>query len=227
MLPDEKPATKMTSDECRKGASDVTDLKQRLSDEYKMLQDKIDKIGAFRFTIKGWSVTAVVAALATANPKDISTACIVSLGLVIMLVFFFRFEREQVKLGLLFGYRAGRIEDAFARIRRGKGGQLHLAFATPDTAHEIAFAGRRNSPKIGARTSTRRKGLGAAIRDKWKSNRGADADFYLFLIFLALSPLLVRYHEVGQFLQGWEHGATRLLLILRAICSNFITRMGG
>ena len=31
-------------------------------DEYKILQDKIDKIGGFRFTIKGWSVTAVIAA---------------------------------------------------------------------------------------------------------------------------------------------------------------------
>jgi hypothetical protein len=34
----------------------------RLADEYKILQDKIDKIGAFRFTIKGWSITVIIAA---------------------------------------------------------------------------------------------------------------------------------------------------------------------
>jgi len=35
----------------------------RLMDEYKILQDKIDKIGAFRFTIKGWSITVIIASI--------------------------------------------------------------------------------------------------------------------------------------------------------------------
>ncbi|MGB6942140.1 MAG: hypothetical protein WBE37_07090 [Bryobacteraceae bacterium] len=37
------------------------DLLDQLSSEYKILQDKIDKIGAFKFTIRGWSVTIVIA----------------------------------------------------------------------------------------------------------------------------------------------------------------------
>ena len=31
----------------------------RLAEEYKILQEKMDKIGGFRITIKGWSATAV------------------------------------------------------------------------------------------------------------------------------------------------------------------------
>jgi len=50
-------------------AFDEADFKQRLTDEYKILQDKIDKIGGFRFTIKGWSVTAVIAASALEVPR--------------------------------------------------------------------------------------------------------------------------------------------------------------
>lgn len=46
---------------------DEADFKARLIDEYKILQDKIDKIGGFRFTIKGWSVTAVIAASAAST----------------------------------------------------------------------------------------------------------------------------------------------------------------
>lgn len=39
------------------------DLVERLTDEYKIVQDKIDKIGGFRFQVKGWAITIVVGAL--------------------------------------------------------------------------------------------------------------------------------------------------------------------
>jgi hypothetical protein len=42
-----------------------------MMDEYKILQDKIDKIGGFRFTVKGWSVTITTAALAAAGAAKI------------------------------------------------------------------------------------------------------------------------------------------------------------
>ena len=40
------------------------EIVSRLADEYRIIQDKIDKIGAFRFTIKGWSVTVIIGAIA-------------------------------------------------------------------------------------------------------------------------------------------------------------------
>src|SRR6266849_962940 len=98
------------------------DLVGRLADEYKILQDKIDKIGAFRFTIKGWSVTVVIAAgAAGANTQSLLAALTLSVGAAVMLWFFFQLELEQVRLSRLFGYRAGRLEEAFRKIDLGKG----------------------------------------------------------------------------------------------------------
>ena len=95
---------------------DEDEFKKRLTDEYKILQDKIDKIGAFRFTIKGWSVTAVVAASAAgAASKSLSTVLTLSGGLIVMLIFFFFLEYEQVLLSRLYAARAGSIEDAFEK----------------------------------------------------------------------------------------------------------------
>ena len=68
-------------------------------DEYKILQDKIDKIGGFRISIKGWSVTVVLAASAAATTTGrLSTVATVSIGLALMLCFFFSFEFDQVRL---------------------------------------------------------------------------------------------------------------------------------
>jgi hypothetical protein len=87
--------------------AEAEDFRKRLTDEYKILQDKIDKIGAFRFTIKGWSVTAMVAATAGASAAGrLLLVATISLGLAAMLVFFFLLEVEQVRLSWLFGNRA-------------------------------------------------------------------------------------------------------------------------
>ena len=64
------------------------DLKKRIADEHKILQDKMDKIGGFRFTIKGWSITAVIAASAVGTKEGLLTGVMISLGLAIMLFFF-------------------------------------------------------------------------------------------------------------------------------------------
>src|SRR3989442_1980617 len=96
---------------------EAVDFKRRLTDEYKILQDKIDKIGAFRFTIKGWSVAGLVAASAAAGgAKSLLTVFTISLGLAVMLLFFFWLEKEQVRLSRLFGDRARRLENAFVRF---------------------------------------------------------------------------------------------------------------
>ena len=75
-----------------------TEFVDKLEKEYKILQDKIDKIGAFRFTIKGWSITVILAAAFTSA----STAKIPTwLWLVLLLgflVLFFRFELQQTTL---------------------------------------------------------------------------------------------------------------------------------
>jgi hypothetical protein len=123
-IPDEGrgPTTRERRHELTSQSPD--DLKKRLTDEYKILQDKIDKIGAFRFTIKGWAITAVGAATAAATAtKSLAVAGVVSVGLAILVVFFFKFEIEQVRLSRLFGSLAGKLSVHSTKlIPKGFGG---------------------------------------------------------------------------------------------------------
>jgi hypothetical protein len=169
---------------------DVDSLKGRLSDEYKILQDKIDKIGSFRFTIKGWSVTAVIAASAAASTTGrLTTSLTVSAGLVLMLAFFFWLEFEQVRLSWLFGDRAARVEDAFRQIDRGKGMEVHVLFRVPYTAHESALASYRRQKST---ESTQR----SRWSERWHISKKADILFYLMFAVLAFVPLVPHYREI-------------------------------
>jgi len=162
------------------------DLRKRLTDEYKILQDKMDKIGGFRFTIKGWSVTAVIAATAAASTvRSLLTTATISFGLAALLVFFFFFEMEQVRLSWLFGNRARRLEDAFIRMDRPRS-KLQRPFPVPYIANEVVMAAR------GAR---RRTAADPPRRILW---RNADIYFYVVLLFLALMPLAPHYAQIGE-----------------------------
>jgi hypothetical protein len=176
---------------------DETDFKNRLSDEYKILQDKIDKIGGFRFTIKGWSITAVVAGIGIAGQKGLATGCIVAIGLVVMLVFFFILEHEQVRQSRIFGDRAGRIEDAFRRIRRGKGEEVFASLPVPYLAHELVIARLRERTKGRARGSSLQANTSAAVSGGWRVLREAHINFYAVLIFLSLASLLPQHRAIA------------------------------
>jgi hypothetical protein len=172
---------------------DEKEFKGLLSDEYKMLQDKIDRIGAFRFTIKGWALTAVIGASAAAGGRSLPTVCTIWLGLLLMLFFFFLLEHEQVRWGRLFGDRAGRIEDAFRRVRRGKGQEVFETFSVPYTAHELVLEVYRHQVhKGGAKSRSVKPGW----KEKWHSWRRAHVEFYLALGVLTFVPLFPHYHGI-------------------------------
>ena len=189
---------KRTSDSITSPQSyDEEDFKKRLADEYKLLQDKIDKIGGFRFTIKGWSVTAVVAASAAGSAtKNLSAVVTISCGLIAMLVFFYVLEFEQVRLSRLFGDRAGRVEDVFRRIDRGRGKEWKARFPVPYTAHEIVRAGQTLAPF----ESTQR------WWPNWRVHRQAHIHFYAVLMLLALGPLIPHRQEIRSH---WTQIASR------------------
>jgi len=200
MIQPPQPNTPRISTTARR-PDDETDLKGRLADEYKILQDKIDKIGSFRFTIKGWSVTAVIAASALGSTAGLLAVVTVSVGLILMLGFFFWFEFEQVKLSRLFGDRARRLEDHFRHIdrRRDKTGtQIPDPFLVPYMAHEIAFA---NYERKHLRRS-RKETLLKRWADSWRVLKQADVCFYFVLICVAfLLPLVPRHAAVGLHLR--------------------------
>jgi len=78
-------------------------------DEYKLLQDKLDRIGDFRFRVRGWAITLVTgliaAGLATAIPWP------AYLLAVIPVIGFHLIERTQCAWQRVFSNRADEIED--------------------------------------------------------------------------------------------------------------------
>jgi hypothetical protein len=190
-LKDSSKEVKNRSDETVKESA--AEVKRRFSDEHKALQDKMDKIGSFRFTIKGWSITAVGAtsaiATAAASAASLRTVFMISSGIAVMMFFFFYFEYQQVRLSRTFGFRAKRLEDILARFDRNVG--KSMSFPSPYVAHEIAFAAeRRKLLRWRARTWIERGRV--AIK--------ADVCFYIVLILLAfLIPLMPRREEVKEW----------------------------
>lgn len=184
----------------------IEDFIRRLTDEYQMLQDKIDKIGAFRFTIKGWSVTAVIAAsAASSSTKSLLTVLTISMGLAVMLVFFFLMELEQVKLSRLFGDRARRLENAFVGIDRKRRELAKLPFPVPFTVNEIALANRSRRVLHTGRLNQIKdpQPFSRRLADGWLLWRRTHVLFYVVLLFLAFAPLLPRHVDIGRIWTVW------------------------
>jgi hypothetical protein len=149
------------------------DIKQtidQLTSEYKIAQDKIDKIGAFRFTIRGWTVTlltAVIVALASARILDHVLVAIV-LALIALLLFQFgTMEGRQNRLQELFEDRAYTIEVEIRHLLRRMRGSPYPAI--PIVTPRIAFLVKEHS------TST----------ETWLRRMG-DRHFYWILAAVAL-----------------------------------------
>lgn len=161
---------------------DHADFRRRLLDEYKILQDKMDKIGGFRFTIKGWSVTAVIATSAAgAASKNLSTVIALSFGLAVMLFFFFQFERDQVELSRLLEIGREKLKAAFARwtVTEERLGLPRFQFhSAPKKSFRQVISG-------GFRRSHRPTELWHQWTRWWRVSKQADIHFYGILIVLS------------------------------------------
>jgi hypothetical protein len=185
----------------------LEDFKKRLTDEYRMLQEKIDKIGAFRFTIKGWSVTVVIAAsAASATAKGLSTVLTLSFGLAVMLVFFFFFELEQVRLSNRYMDRSRRLENAFVRIDRKRQSTNKLPFPVPYTVNEIALAGRGQRVQHVGRFNRIEpaRPLLYRLKEKWRLWHRTHVSFYAVLFCLSfVLPLVPRHADIRTHWDAW------------------------
>jgi hypothetical protein len=115
----------MNPDEARKLSSDERRLLlDQLGSEYRILQDKIDKIAGFRFTIRGWSVTLVIASSIGAATAKISSAWVLY-GLIPFILAFLLMERAQLRHRRTFGGRVVDIEKRISKLlNEAVGGQL-------------------------------------------------------------------------------------------------------
>jgi hypothetical protein len=112
---------------------------EQLTGEYKMLQDKIDKIAGFRFTIRGWSLTAVVAATIGSFSTNTPPPPLALALLIPFVVAFFIMEYLQIQHSLLFEGRLIDIEDRIRRIltKNDPARIVNYVGFVPRTAHEL------------------------------------------------------------------------------------------
>lgn len=86
-------------------------------EEYKILQDKIDKIGDFRFKIKGWTITLftgfILGTLASPLPK------IAFLFAFVIVALFHYFERYQSIWHKTYSRRIIEIENQLRKSTKG------------------------------------------------------------------------------------------------------------
>ena len=108
----------------------------RLESEYRIVQDKIDKIGGFRFTIRGWTVTLVTGAILTvASAKSLSPLAL--LFLFVLLALFAAIERRQNRNQQVLEDRAFEIEVEFRRIQSEICGSQERLMMSPRIAHSL------------------------------------------------------------------------------------------
>jgi uncharacterized membrane protein len=125
---------------------------ERFSFEYQILQDKIDKIGAFRFTIRGWSVTLVAATIFTFDSKaSMPPKGLFLLGLFVLS--FFLLEHKQNTLQGLYQDRVFQIEKELWRISRTDADPSDSSEGlAPRIAHMLSRTGKRRSKNWCLRT---------------------------------------------------------------------------
>jgi hypothetical protein len=162
-------------------------LLDQLSSEYKILQDKIDKIGAFKFTIRGWSVTIVVASCIGATTAHLPSPFLL-LGLIVFVLLFFRMEQIQTGYRNTFSRRCAEIERWIWRLLREQGARAHGM--VPKIAHELADQSR--VPRAWNRPVLR------PLAKMWRT----DDEFWfyaaLILAILALTIWLVHHPIVPE-----------------------------
>jgi hypothetical protein len=129
--------------------TDKNILLEQMNSEYKLLQDKIDKIGAFRFTIRGWSVTLVIASIIAAGSSNIVSPYI--LGLLPLFVYaLYTTERKQNHYSIVFGERALYLEKRIREELRSHSQGEPIVGLFPGLAHHLHSV-RQNENVGGAR----------------------------------------------------------------------------
>jgi hypothetical protein len=164
-------------------------LLEQLSSEYKILQDKIDKIGAFKFTIRGWTITIVVASCIGATTARLPSPWIL-LGLVVFVLVFGRMEMIQTRYRETFARRCAEIERWIWRLLREH--DAHVPGMVPRIAHDLADETRAALSRWKDRP--RMRGLAHA----WRSDHEYVFGGILVVVILALTAWLAAHPKTPE-----------------------------
>ncbi|HXM22643.1 MAG TPA: hypothetical protein VN948_15405 [Terriglobales bacterium] len=180
-------------------------LVSRLLEEYKILQDKIDKIGGFRFTIKGWSITVIIASIFAGSATKAVPRWLWAISLVVFLAVFFIYERQQTNYRYRFAQRSLLIEDVLSRLLR------NLAKKANSEPVRSSFVILHFVPGIGRHLRDKPRQPGPRKRRTfWQSCWEADVVFYiaqaavvlLFLVFAPAQPESRGQGDIGIVING-------------------------
>lgn len=118
------------------GSGTTQFLLEQMNSEYRILQDKIDKIGAFRFTIRGWSVTLVIASIIAAGSSKVISPYVLAL-LLLFIYALWATEKKQNQHGRAFGDRALYLEKRIREELRSKSQVSTFVGFHPGIAHHL------------------------------------------------------------------------------------------
>lgn len=162
-------------------AGGVSDLRKALFDEFKLAQDKIDRIGEFLFKIRAWAITGNSGLIVGVLSDKFSP-----LGLIIGIAATFAFwslERHQRHLRDGYSDRAMVLETAIAK----------LVEATASGASESAIVGSV------VRSLRAKPGIAASSRRDYSAcrSRSTKEDYiYAFQIGLLIVMLLLGHFRI-------------------------------
>ena len=119
-------------------------LLEQMNSEYGILQDKLDKIGGFRTTIRGWSVTLVIASIIAAGSSTQVSPYFLSL-LFVFIYSFYAMERKQNHYGNIFGARVLQLEKRMREELRFHVQDNPILGFYPGIAHHLHSSLKRKS----------------------------------------------------------------------------------
>jgi hypothetical protein len=119
-------------------------LLEQMNSEYGILQDKLDKIGGFRTTIRGWSVTLVIASIIAAGSSKEVSPYFLSL-LFVFIYAFYAMERKQNQFADIFGARVLHLEKRMREELRAHLPASDILGFYPGIAHHLHSSTKRKS----------------------------------------------------------------------------------
>ncbi|MFC1818432.1 hypothetical protein ACFL0B_04970 [Thermodesulfobacteriota bacterium] len=138
----------------------MTDLINGLYEEYRILQNKIDKIADFGLKVRGWCITLQSALIvAVVSGKFFADNSLLIVILMFLIVALFQFlEQEQIETRKILSQRARKVEYAIDRLvvdrhESSKKKEATISDAlkslkgTPRTAIDLSNYGRKRTIK--------------------------------------------------------------------------------
>jgi hypothetical protein len=159
-----------------------------LFEEYRIVQNKIDKIADFEFKVRGWCITlesALIFGLISDKIPNISLFYLIGLMIFIVLVFQF-LEQEQLETRKILSKRALIVEQALDRLLVSRSETI----LKKEKINQGVFESLRGCPRLGVNleNSTRNRTFNSFKNMfKWKNHVFYYAQYIIILMLIGIA----------------------------------------